>query len=101
MQLFQILLPLRDNCGRQFAREEFDRIKNELAHEYGGVTAYLQSPAEGFWQQAGDTHRDDVVIFEVMADEIDLVCWRERQGELERRLRQDKVVIRYLPIALV
>jgi hypothetical protein len=78
MHLVQVLLPVKDNSGQPFAREEFDRIKNELAREHGGVTAYLQSPAEGLWQQAGDIDRDEVVIFEVMANEIDLSSWRRR-----------------------
>lgn len=101
MHLFQILLPRADNAGQPFAREDFDRVKEELAADFEGVTAYLQAPAEGLWREGGQTDNDDIVIFEVMAEEIDLQDWRRRRTELERRFRQDKVIIRYMPMALV
>ncbi|RVD52884.1 hypothetical protein EN750_28095 [Mesorhizobium sp. M7A.F.Ca.ET.027.03.2.1] len=101
MHLFQILLPRADNAGQPFAREDFDRVKEELAADFEGVTAYLQAPAEGLWREGGQADNDDVVIFEVMAEEIDLQDWRRRRTELERRFRQDKVIIRYMPMALV
>lgn len=101
MHLFQIFLPRADNAGRPFAREDFDRVKEELAADFEGVTAYLQAPAEGLWREGGQTDNDDIVIFEVMAEEIDLQNWRRRRTELERRFRQDMVIIRYMPMALV
>ncbi|GLS28426.1 hypothetical protein SAMN04488498_1157 [Mesorhizobium albiziae] len=101
MHLLQILLPLQDNTGRRFKQKDFEHLKEELAAEHGGVTAYLQSPAEGLWNQAGATDRDDVVIFEVMTEEIDLSRWRQRRADLERRFRQDKVIVRYWPLSLV
>ncbi|MEQ1956298.1 hypothetical protein [Mesorhizobium sp. CN2-181] len=101
MHLFQILLPRADNAGQPFAREDFDRVKEELAADFEGVTAYLQAPTEGLWREGGQTDNDDIVIFEVMAEEIDLHDWRCRRAELECRFRQDKVIIRYMPMALV
>lgn len=101
MHLFQILLPRADNAGQPFAREDFDRLKEELAADFEGVTAYFQAPAEGLWREGGQTDNDDIIIFEVMAEEIDLPDWRRRRTELERRFRQDKVIIRYMPMALV
>ena len=77
------------------------RVKEDLAADFEGVTAYLQAPAEGLWREGGQTDNDDIVIFEVMAEEIDLEDWRRRRTELERRFRQDKVIIRYMPMALV
>jgi hypothetical protein len=101
MFLIQILLPLSDDSGSQFGREEFDRVKQNLTQEFGGVTAYLQAPAEGLWQQGGKAAHDDIVVVEVMATNVDLASWRQRRSELERRFRQDKVIIRYSEISLV
>lgn len=101
MYLVQILLPRADNTGRPFPREDFDIVKDELADRFEGVTAYLHSPAEGLWRKSGRSGTDEIIVFEVMADEIDLPGWRSRRAELERRFRQDKVIIRYLPMALV
>jgi hypothetical protein len=101
MYLLQILLPRADNEGRPFAHEDFERVKDELASRFEGVTAYLQAPAEGLWRQGSKSNRDDIVIFEVMTDEIDLPDWRSRRTELERRFRQDKIVVRYMEVALI
>ena len=95
MYLVELLLPLRDNDGRPFERGEFDRVKDELAERFGGVTAFLRSPAAGAWQQAdGETTHDDIVIFESMADSLDRGWWAEYRGELEGRFRQEEVVVR-------
>jgi hypothetical protein len=95
MHLVQILLPVRDNEGRPFGHDLFARVREELTERFGGVTAYLRSPAEGAWQDpGGDVARDDVVILEVMADDLDRAWWGEYRGELEQRFRQDEVVVR-------
>ncbi|OBQ74049.1 MULTISPECIES: hypothetical protein [unclassified Mesorhizobium] len=101
MHLVQILLPCSDNDGQPFAQEDFDRVKEELASRFEGVTAYLQAPADGLWKKGAESNADKIVIFEVMANEVDLIDWRERRIALERWFRQEKVVIRYMPIALV
>ena len=101
MYLVQILLPRADNSGKPFPKQDFERVKEELARQFDGVTAYLQAPAEGLWRQGQKSSDDDIVIFEVMTDTIDLPVWRTRRAELERRFRQDKVVIRYMSMALV
>ena len=101
MHLVQILLPRADNDGRPFSREDFDRVKQELASRFQGVTAYLQAPAEGLWRQGAESDSDEIVIFEVMVEEVDLEDWRSRRDQLERRFRQERVIIRYMPLALV
>ena len=101
MHLVQILLPRADNAGRQFGRGDFDRVKEDLASRFEGVTAYLHAPAEGQWQDGEQASKDDIVIFEVMVEDIDLPDWRKRRAELERWFRQDTVIIRYMPMVLV
>ncbi|MBZ9887296.1 hypothetical protein LB559_04970 [Mesorhizobium sp. BR1-1-3] len=101
MHLVQILLPRSDNAGEPFAKEDFDRVKDELANTFNGVTAYFRTPAEGVWREGKESDMDEIVIFEVMTEEVDLPDWRRRRAELERRFRQDEIIIRYLPIALV
>jgi hypothetical protein len=94
VHLFEILLPLYDNDGRRFGAGEFDRVSDELAERFGGVTAFRRAPAEGVWREGGAESRDRVVIFEVMAEELDRAWWRDYRGELERRFRQEKIVVR-------
>jgi hypothetical protein len=94
MFLVEILLPLYDNEGRRFGVGEFDRVSDELAERFGGVTAFRRSPAEGVWREGGGESRDRVVIFEVMAEELDRAWWRGYREDLERRFRQEKIVAR-------
>lgn len=101
MQLVQILLPRTDNSGHPFGRDDYDRVKEDLARRFDGVTAYLQSPAEGLWRQGAEAAKDEIVIFEVMVAEVDREDWRTRQARLEEMFRQDRIVIRCLPMELV
>lgn len=94
MHLVEILLPLYDNEGRRFGPGEFDRVSEELAARFGGVTAFRRSPAEGVWREGGEETRDRVVVFQVMTDELTRVWWRYYREQLERRFRQDKIVVR-------
>ena len=94
MHLVQILLPLYDNEGRPFVAQDFDRVRDELTQKFGGVTTFRRSPAEGLWKENGETTRDRVCIFEVMAERLDRAWWAAYRDELERRFHQEKIVIR-------
>lgn len=95
MHLVQLLLPLRDNEGRAFPRAEFDRVNRELTDRFGGVTAFLRSPASGAWrEEGGEVARDDIAVIEVMDEHLDRDWWRSYRAGLERRFRQDEVVVR-------
>jgi len=95
MYLIEILLPLYDNEGRPFASAEFDRVRNELANRFGGVTAFRRAPAEGVWKETGgEMSRDRIVIFEVMSEDLDRAWWSDFRRALERRFAQDEVVAR-------
>jgi hypothetical protein len=61
MHLFQILLPCANNAGRPLEKEDFDRVKEELAGRFPGVTVHLQKPAEGVWRQGTASSNDDIV----------------------------------------
>jgi hypothetical protein len=95
MHVVEIFLPLRDNEGTPFPRASLDRVRHELTERFGGVTAHLRAPAAGAWKDDdGEVSRDDVVIVEVVADDLDRGWWTEYRRELEARFRQDEVLIR-------
>src|SRR5690606_11396643 len=72
MHLVQIFLPLYDNAGKTFPKALHDAVRTELADRFGGVTAFLHSPAVGAWEDdQGAVQRDEVVLFEVMTGQID------------------------------
>lgn len=102
MKLVQLLLPLFDNEGGAFPRNMFDAVRAELTVKFGGVTAYVRSPAVGLWEDDdGSIARDDVVLFEVMAEGLDRAWWQRYRGELEKRFSQDAIVVRIMEIDLL
>lgn|SRR5690606_33920655 len=95
MHLVELFLPLRDNDGNAFPKALYDGVRAELAEMFGGVTAFTRAPATGLWEDGeGDVQRDDVVLFEVMAEQLDHAWWRNYRQMLEQRFRQDEVLVR-------
>ena len=102
MYLVQILLPLFDNDGHPFEAADYIRLRSELADRFGGVTAYTRAPARGVWKdEAGETNRDDIVIFEVMTEELDREWWTAFRKHLEVRFRQETLIVRALTSTLL
>ena len=94
MQLIQILLPLYDNAGEALPAELFTEVRQQLADRFGGLTAYSRAPAQGLWKDEGETHHDDIVVFEVMAAELDTAWWGDYRRNLEAKFRQREIIIR-------
>lgn len=94
MHLVQLLLPLYDNEKRPFDQNHLDRVRTELTEEFSGVTSYRRSPAEGVWKEGGEVSHDEIIIFEVMTKNLDRAWWSRYRAELEKRFRQQKLVIR-------
>jgi hypothetical protein len=71
-------------------------VRTELTERFGGVTAFLQAPAAGAWKEAGDEpiEREELVLFEVMADSLDRDFWRGYRAKLEERFRQKEILVR-------
>ena len=100
MYLVQLLLPLYDNDRRPFSRKQFDEVRHKLTDHFGGVTAYLRSPAVGVWKENDqDVSRDDVVMFEVMSENLDESWWAQYRQDLEKTFRQDEVLVRAMTVS--
>ncbi|HEY1403974.1 MAG TPA: hypothetical protein VGB05_07615 [Pyrinomonadaceae bacterium] len=94
MYLIQILLPLYDNADEAFEQAVYERVRDELTKKFGGVTAFHNSPAEGIWKESGRVSRDAIIIFEVMAAELERDWWTTYRAHLEARFQQDKMIVR-------
>ena len=102
MHLIQVLLPLYDNDGQPLPRDLYRTVAAELTERFGGLTAHTRAPAEGLWKEGpATTARDDIVIYEVMADRLDRAWWRDYRSGLEARFRQEQVVVRAQAIELL
>ena len=96
MHLVQILIPVFDNTGHRFEQALFEAVRTHLIEHFGGLTAFVQSPALGLWKDAesGTTTQDAMILIEVMCDTLDHTWWSAYRHELETVFRQDEIVIR-------
>lgn len=102
VHLVEILLPLFDNHGQALPKTLYQRVQAELMERFGGLTAYSRVPAEGYWRRASeDTHADEIVVYEVMTEHLDVAWWTDYRRELEARFRQKAVVVRALETRLL
>ena len=93
MHFIQILLPLRDNDDRKFPQEHYEEVTRELTNEFGGVTSFVRSPAVGIWRGSSANHHDDMLLFEVLADQLDEEWWANYKKKLKKVFRQEEVLI--------
>jgi hypothetical protein len=101
MHLVEILLPLHDNSGRSFDAEKYAEVRQHLTEHFGGLTAFTRSPAQGTTTESGKPVHDEIVVFEVMTEALDVSWWGRYRLLLERQFRQDQIVIRASTVALL
>ena len=94
MHLIQMLLPIHDERNQKFPDSQFNTVREDLTKHFGGVTAFVRSPAVGLWKKDDEElNRDEVVMFEVMADQLDEDWWATYRKQLQEQFRQDEVLI--------
>ena len=93
MHLVQLFLPLHDNDKHKFPAEYFDSVRRDLTNRFGGVTAFLRSPAVGLWKTDSDVSHDEVVMFEVMTPDLEENWWFEYRTQLQKKFRQEEILI--------
>jgi hypothetical protein len=101
-QLIQIYLPIYDAQGKTFSEASYEKIKTKLTEQFGGLTMYTRSPAVGLWKDdPQSTVKDDIVIYEVVAEELDQTFWSNYKNELKDQFKQDELLIRCSAITII
>lgn len=99
MYLIQLLLPARASQSDTDTSEPVGQTRRELVDRFGGLTAYMRTPAQGVWTSPdGDRAHDDVVMVEVVAPEFDRAWWRDYSRTLARRFAQEAIHVRALQV---
>ena len=101
MHLVQLLLPLAAADGARLPPALFAAVRQELVDRFGGLTAYTRAPAKGLWEDGGGVERDDIVVYEVMAAQLDRAWWAGYRTDLCERFRQQELVVRAQAIELL
>ena len=94
MYLVEIFLPLADNSGKPFEDVKFAGVRDALAAQFGGITAFTRAPAEGVFREGRKETRDDIVVIEVMTPTLEREHWQRYRARLEREFAQDEILIR-------
>jgi hypothetical protein len=95
MVLIQMLLSTKSADGTAFSDDLFGQTRDELIRRFGGLTAYMRSPAAGAWTSpGGHVEEDSVVMIEVIAETFDVVWWREYAEKLKERFAQESLHVR-------
>ena len=101
MVLIQLLLPMSGAAdGDGLAR--LAETRRELADRFNGLTAYLRSPAKGWWTSPdGHTEQDDVVMVEVVTATFDRAWWRTYAATLASRFNQESIHVRAVRVEML
>ena len=97
----QILLPVVDKRGHARPYHLFGLVQQELTAKFGGVTAFINAPAEGRWKKNRRTVHDEIVVIEVMVKRLNRAWWQRYRRVLEDRFKQEAIVVRALPMQLL
>jgi hypothetical protein len=93
--LIQMLLPTKSDYGVAFDDAMLERTRDELIQRFGGLTAYLRSPASGAWTSPqGRVEEDRVVMIEVLAPTFDRNWWRGYATTFKKRFSQESIHMR-------
>ena len=101
MVLIQLLLPTTV-VARADGVVPLTQTRRELAERFNGLTAYLRSPAKGWWTAPdGHTEQDDVVMVEVVAETFDRAWWRTYAATLAVRFEQERIHVRAIRVVML
>ena len=101
MVLIQVLLPVTGSAD-DTAGELIRQTRRELTERFDGLTAYVRSPASGWWKAPdGRTDQDDVVMVEVVTDTFDRAWWRSYSAARAARFGQERIHLRAMPVELL
>jgi hypothetical protein len=102
MHLVEVFLPLNTHADTPQPIELFRRVREQLADQFGGVTAFTRNPAKGIsLLEDNERAEDDIIVYEVMVEAVDRHWWQSYKRDLEERFQQEEILIRVTAVSLV
>jgi hypothetical protein len=102
MVLIQALLPVSASRSDAETDERVRRTRRELVEAFGGITAYLQTPAQGVWTSPdGQRERDAVVMVEIVTERFDRTWWQQYAAKLAARFQQEAIHVRAVTVDIL
>jgi inorganic pyrophosphatase len=101
-KLIQLFLPIENEAGKPFPDKYFSAVKQQLTSKFDGLSIYENAPVSGRWKDdKAETIKDRLLIFEVMADELEIPYWEKYKQDLQKQFKQESIVIRCLHMNLI
>jgi hypothetical protein len=101
MVLIQLLLPTSAAVNAD-GLAPLAATRRELTERFNGLTAYIRSPATGWWiAPDGHPEQDDVVMVEVVTDRFDRAWWGAYAAILAARFGQESIHLRAVPVEML
>lgn len=101
-KLIQLYLPKNQPDGTPFKNKLFQKVKAELTERFGGLTMYTRAPAKGLWKEDNKhTTTDDIIIYEIMAPDLEVEFWKAYKDKLLKRFKQEELLIRCSAISVI
>ena len=102
MHLVQLFLPRTDGRGAELPRQLFAQVRAVLLERFGGMTAYVRTPAKGLWvDDSSVVVDDDLIVYEVVVEQLDRDWWRPYLAGLEKDFRQERLHVRVVQMDLL
>ena len=99
MVLIQMLLPATTSGLEADADRRVRQTRHELVEIFGGITAYLQTPAQGVWTSPeGEREHDAVVMVEIVTERFDRTWWQQYAATLATRFQQETIHVRAVKV---
>jgi hypothetical protein len=91
---YEILLPIKDNAGRELPRKRFDETREDIVARFGGVTIFPQ-PAQGVWVDSGKRYEEESIrlVVDVTDDTANRRFFENFKHVLNERFRQEDVYV--------
>jgi len=94
VKLYEVYIPLKYNDGSPIDPRILDHLGERLLETFGGYT-FNPQPHRGAWRMGDVTFHDEIVIFRVLTGKTRSAArfFKQLRGDLEKELRQEKVLI--------
>lgn len=92
--MIRLFLPIYDKDGMKFPDHYYTTLHKKLSKKFGGLTVYTRSIAKGFWKaKAKVTIKENVLIHEVMAANVDKLFWQKIKSSMMKKFAQRDLLI--------
>jgi hypothetical protein len=91
---YDIFVPLNYNDGSPIETKKIRHIQQILLERFKGLTD-LSEPSEGYWKMADVTHKDEIVIYRVLAAKTAAArkFLKSFKEQLKKDLKQEEILI--------